>query len=240
MKLIADTHTHTIASNHAYSTVLENIEAAKERGLLYLAMTEHGPNMPDAPHIWHCLNQWEVPSVYRGVHILHGVEANILDADGSLDIDSRVLRSLEWVIASMHGPCFAPQSREQHTKAWLNIAQNPDVDVIGHCGRGNFEFDYLPVLKAFKEYGKIVEVNNATLCGPESARSRCAQILKLCKQLEIPVVVNSDAHFAGNVGGFAQAIQLLEELEFPQQQIINADAERFEQVVAQKRTGGER
>lgn len=52
-------------------------------------------------------------------------------------------------------------------------------------------------------------------CGPESARSRCAQILKLCKQLEIPVVVNSDAHFAGNVGGFAQAIQLLEELEFP-------------------------
>ena len=46
MKLIADTHTHTIASNHAYSTVLENIEAAKERGLLYLAMTEHGPNMP--------------------------------------------------------------------------------------------------------------------------------------------------------------------------------------------------
>ena len=163
MKLIADTHTHTIASNHAYSTVLENIEEAKERGLLYLAMTEHGPNMPDAPHIWHCLNQWEVPSVYRGVHILHGVEANILDADGSLDIDSRILRSLEWVIASMHGPCFAPQSREQHTKAWLKIAQNPDVDVIGHCGRGNFEFDYLPVLKAFKEYGKIVEVNNATL-----------------------------------------------------------------------------
>lgn len=179
-------------------------------------------------------------SVYRGVHILHGVEANILDADGSLDIDSRILRSLEWVIASMHGPCFAPQSREQHTKAWLKIAQNPDVDVIGHCGRGNYEFDCLPVLKAFKEYGKIVEVNNATLCGPESARSRCAQILKLCKQLEIPVVVNSDAHFAGNVGGFAQAIQLLEELEFPQQQIINADAERFEQVVAQKRAGVER
>ena len=54
------------------------------------------------------------------------------------------------------------------------------------------------------------------------------------------MVVNSDAHFAGNVGGFAQAIQLLEELEFPQQQIINADAERFEQVVAQKRTGVER
>ena len=42
MRLIADTHTHTLASNHAYSTVMENIVAAREQGLLYMAMTEHG------------------------------------------------------------------------------------------------------------------------------------------------------------------------------------------------------
>ena len=58
MRLIADTHTHTLASNHAYSTVMENIVAAREQGLLYMAMTEHGPRMPDAPYIWHCVNQW--------------------------------------------------------------------------------------------------------------------------------------------------------------------------------------
>ena len=56
MKFIADTHIHSIASNHAYSTIMENIEAARQKGLVYMAMTEHGPKMPDAPHIWHCVN----------------------------------------------------------------------------------------------------------------------------------------------------------------------------------------
>ena len=79
MKFIADTHIHSIASNHAYSTIMENIEAARQKGLVYMAMTEHGPKMPDAPHIWHCVNQWEVPSVYNGVNILHGAEVDIME-----------------------------------------------------------------------------------------------------------------------------------------------------------------
>ena len=81
MKFIADTHIHSIASNHAYSTIMENIEAARQKGLVYMAMTEHGPKMPDAPHIWHCVNQWEVPSVYNGVNILHGAEVDIMDEE---------------------------------------------------------------------------------------------------------------------------------------------------------------
>ena len=157
MRLIADTHTHTLASNHAYSTVMENIVAAREQGLLYMAMTEHGPKMPDAPHIWHCVNQWEVPSLYKGLNILHGIEVDVMDEDGTLDIDNRVLAGLEWVIASMHGPCFAPATEQEHTRAWMKVAENPHVDVIGHCGRGNYPFDHEKVIRAFKEYGKIVE-----------------------------------------------------------------------------------
>lgn len=91
MRLIADTHTHTLASNHAYSTVMENIVAAREQGLLYMAMTEHGPKMPDAPHIWHCVNQWEVPSLYKGLNILHGIEVDVMDEEGTLDIDNKIL-----------------------------------------------------------------------------------------------------------------------------------------------------
>ena len=33
MKIIADTHTHTIVSGDAHSTLLENLRAAKEQGL---------------------------------------------------------------------------------------------------------------------------------------------------------------------------------------------------------------
>lgn len=43
MNYIADLHTHTIASDHAYSTLLENIEYAKRAGMQALAITDHGP-----------------------------------------------------------------------------------------------------------------------------------------------------------------------------------------------------
>ena len=53
MRIIADTHCHTIASTHAYSTWMENIHAAKEAGLSYLAITDHGPTMPGSPGRWY-------------------------------------------------------------------------------------------------------------------------------------------------------------------------------------------
>lgn len=55
--------------------------------------------------------------------------------------------------------------------------------------------------------------------------------------MEVPVVVNSDAHFAARIGVFDQAVALLEKVDFPKKLIINADIDRFEEVVAQKRAG---
>ena len=238
MRFIADTHIHSIASNHAYSTVMENIAVAKQRGLLYMAMTEHAPTMPDAPHIWHIVNQWEVPSVYEGLNILHGAEVNILDKDGSLDLSKEILSGLEWVIASMHRACFAPSTEECHTQTWLNVAKNPHVDVIGHSGDQNYAFDHEKVIRAFKEYGKIVEINNSSLHGGRlGADKNCADIARLCKKLEVPVVVNSDSHFAGNIGLFPHAEKMLTEIGFPEKLVINANIDTFEEIVAQKRAG---
>ena len=53
MKFIADTHTHTIASTHAYSTLLENIHQAAQVRLQCLAMTDHATAQPHSPHICH-------------------------------------------------------------------------------------------------------------------------------------------------------------------------------------------
>ena len=46
MKIELDTHTHTLASGHAYNTITEMIDAAVEKGLKLLAITEHAPAMP--------------------------------------------------------------------------------------------------------------------------------------------------------------------------------------------------
>lgn len=49
MKALIDLHTHTLVSGHAYSTIKENVEAAKLAGLKYIGLSEHAPNMLASP-----------------------------------------------------------------------------------------------------------------------------------------------------------------------------------------------
>jgi len=52
MNLLLDTHTHTVASGHAYGTIMENAKEASKKGLKLICMTDHGPKMPGGPHIF--------------------------------------------------------------------------------------------------------------------------------------------------------------------------------------------
>lgn len=234
MKLIADTHIHSIACSHAYSTVLENIAAAKAVGLRFMAITEHGPTMPDAPHIWNIQCNREVPTFMDGLIILHGVEANVVDSEGRLDVDEKILASLDWVIASMHMPCCGKLTAEQVANAWIAIAKNPHVDVIGHSGDQRYAFDYEKVMPIFKEYGKIVEINNSSVFSRPGAKDNCKTIAALCKKYQVPVVVNTDSHFAPNIGRFEEALKILEAVDFPEKLVLNADYDRFLAVVKEK------
>lgn len=234
MKFIADTHTHTLVCGHAYSTLEENIAAAKNAGMKFLCYTEHAPALPGAPQDFYFKNLCAIPDEVNGIAVLKGCEANILDSQGTVDIPDFVLDALDWVIASFHRPCCPPSSLEAHTKTWLNIAKNPLIDVIGHCGNEQFRFDFEQGIKAFKEYGKIVELNNASLTNRPGSKENCREIALLCKKYEVPVVVSSDAHFSANVGHYPLVVQMLKDIDFPHHLVLNADFARFKQVVCEK------
>ena len=97
MNLIADMHCHTVASGHAYSTVQEIAREASNKGLEMVAITDHGPSMPGGPHCYHFGNLRALPSEIYGVKILKGVEANIIDYDGNIDLPERYLDILDIV-----------------------------------------------------------------------------------------------------------------------------------------------
>ncbi len=228
MRIIADTHVHTIASEHAYSTVMENLIEAKKKGLRFICFTDHTGKMAGAPTdaYFACLRVG-LPDEFNGVYIIRGCEVNILDETGSLDLPSPLLDQLEWVIASVHGILTKPLTVEQSTEMWLNIAQNPHVDVIGHCGDENYRFDYERVVPEFAKYGKIVEINAASYRSRPSSVKNCVEIARLCAKYRVPVVLSSDAHFAGNVGGISDAIRIVTEANVPEELILNADEKRF-------------
>lgn len=236
-QLIADTHCHTIASTHAYSTIGENIRAAAQRGLYALAITDHGRRMPAAPGTWYFENLKTLPRTLDGVLLLKGIEADVIDFDGTLDADDTLLSQLEWVVASIHAVAMPPESRGKDcTELWLQVAQNPYVRVIGHSGTVDFPYDYDRVVQECAKNGKLIEINEGTFRVRQSSLVNCGKIIEACKRHSVPVIVNSDAHFHTLVGDFTKAVKLLEEKQFPEELIINADRERFCQYL-KKYTG---
>lgn len=226
LQIRADVHTHTVASTHGYSTIQENAAAAKALGLKLLAITDHGPAMPDAPHVWHFHNYKVLPREIGGVKMLYGVEANIIDENGRLDMDESELSFCEWVIASYHTQCVTfDRSPALVSQGYRKICENPLVDVIGHPTTAMFPFDYEPILKLFKESGKLVELNESSLAWKRGAMENAKTFYAICKKYEIPIVVNTDSHYAGLIGKTPLAAQLLQELDFPRHLIVNLDAD---------------
>ena len=161
IKLVADLHVHTISSGHAFSTVAEIIQAAAQKGLEAVAITDHGPAMPGGPHRYHFGNLYVLPEKEQNVEVLRGVEANIIDRDGTVDLPDNYLRSLDIVWAGLHYPCLTPGTRSKNTEALLNALENPYVDGIVHPGNPDFPIDEEAVVKAAHEKGKLLRLITA-------------------------------------------------------------------------------
>lgn len=132
MNLIADMHCHTVASGHAYSTVEEIAREASNKGLEMVAITDHGPSMPGGPHRYYFGNLRALPQEMYGVRILKGVEANIMDYEGNIDLPARYLDMLDVVLAGFHTYCYPNGTIEENTMAMINTIKNPYVDIIVH------------------------------------------------------------------------------------------------------------
>ena len=114
----------------------------------------------------------------------------------------------------------------QNTETYLGLAENPLVDVIGHCAATKFVFDYETGIKAFKEHDKLVEINESTLLW-KNAEGNYRKIIPLCKKYGVNVIVNTDAHFYASVGQVSQSMKLLEEYDYPEELIVNLSGERI-------------
>lgn len=229
MKLLIDTHTHTYASGHAYSTLVENARAAKENGLALLCTTDHAESMPGAPHYWFFTNQRILPRFIEGVGIIRGVESNILNPAGEVDIHPTTDRHLDWAIASFHEAVFRPTDKTDHTEALLNVIKGGRVDALGHLGNPNYDFDFEAVLGCAKEHNVAIEINNTTLKGNSRVGSveRCYEIAKLGKELGVFFTTGSDAHFCQDIGNLNLVSELLDEVAVPPEQVITHSARQF-------------
>ncbi len=238
MDIKLDLHTHTTFSPHAYSTLMENITVAKERGMEAIAMTNHGPSTSDFTHIWHFGNLVHIPREVNGVVVFTGAECSYVDEDANLDIPKERLAKMDIVIASRHGDGLLCDETN-YTKVLLKAMDNPLVDILGHIARTNFTLndeEYDLIAKTAKEKDKLVELNENCFGKKVPVFAENSKKLMLaCKKHGTPIVVNSDAHFCTYVGSFKRAIALLEEIGFDEELVMNTSLEKFMGYITKKK-----
>jgi putative hydrolase len=230
MRLLADLHTHTIASGHAYSTLTENTRAASAYGLELIAITDHGPSVPQGAHPWYFWNMKVVPSVLDGVRILKGCEANLVsDSENGIDLPDALLGLLDFVAVGFHPTAgFGERDRARNTEALLRVMANPLVDQITHPGNEDeFPLDLDAVVAGALAHNVILELN-AHSFDPASSRAgstaREREFAHAAYEAGVPVSIGSDAHYALHVGRFAAALAVAEEFGFAEERIVNRDA----------------
>ena len=223
IKIKSDLHVHTIASGHGYSTIKENIEVANEKGLKTIAITDHGLKMPGAPHIYHFTNMRSLPSTINNVEVLKGVEANILDLDGNVDMPDEVMSDyLDIILAGFHvGTGYEGSTVEENTKAMIAVIKNPYIHIIAHPDNPKFPIDLEAVVSAAKEYHKALELNNSSHIVRPGSEVICTKIARLCKKYDALISINSDAHFCDNVGEVSKVVSIAKKEGIQEEQIIN-------------------
>ena len=230
MRPLLDVHTHTVASGHAYSTLHEMVKAAQEKGLHVLGITEHGPSIPGTCSTLYFRNMHIVPRQMGDMRLLMGCEMNILDTHGTLDIDDEMMDRLDLRIAGIHAICWTGGTRTQNTDGMIAAIEHPKMHIISHPGDGTAELDFEALVLAAKRSHTLLEINNHSMAPIRhftKARGNNLELLRLCKRHDVPVILGSDAHIIYQIAQYDRALELVREVDFPVEQIMNYWPEKF-------------
>lgn len=192
-----DLHVHSRWSDGAHS-IADLVEAARQRGLSYLAVTDHSQGLGVARglSVERLLEQGaEIRELNRqltGFRVLHGTEMDIL-GDGRLDFPDDVLKELDVVVASIHSGFN--NSKEVMTARIVAAMRNPHVSIIGHPTgrilgeREGYQLDMEQVLQVAKETGTALEINAYPMRLDLEDRH-----VRRAKELGVMIAVNTDTH----------------------------------------------
>ena len=236
MQTLLDVHTHTIVSGHAFCTLNEMIAEAQKHDLTLFGVTEHGPALPGTCPAIYFRNMHVVPRQYGKMRLLMGAELNIIDYEGHVDVtEEEDLNAMDLIIAGLHKLCYTDGNHNQNTSALLGAIENPRIHIISHpCDGTASSFDIEAVVLAAKRTGTLLELNSSSLNPLRHktlAHQMFVQMLHLCKQNDIPIILGSDAHHTAGICDYRYALPLIEETDFPEALIINDKPQDFLQII---------
>lgn len=221
MQILADYHTHTVYS-HGKGTIEDNVKEAISKGIKTIGISDHGykhisfgVKMNDIYKMREEIDNLNVR--YKNVNILLGMECNILDDNGNIDINDKIIESLDYVMAGYHfgssptsirsmlNHCNnyvikSEKSKEYNTRALINTMKNNDIFIITHPGdKGDVYIE---------DVAKIAKLTDTRLEINSSHGFLNVNQLKEIKHIRNKLIIGSDAHVSKNVGNFDLGIKI--------------------------------
>jgi DNA polymerase (family 10) len=195
--LKGDLHTHTKATD-GRNTVREMAEAARARGLEYLAITDHSRRLTmakglDPKRLFEQIEEIDrLNATSIGITLLKGIEVDILE-DGSLDLPDEDLRQLDLVVGAVHS--HFRLSRQKQTERIMRAMDRPCFTILAHPSgrlideREPYEVDMPRLIRHARARGCFLEVN-AHPIRLDLTDTDC----QTAKEEGVMVSINSDAH----------------------------------------------
>lgn len=241
IRIYADYHTHTTYSD-GKGSIEDNVRAAVARGLKVLSISDHGPE-----HLTYGIKRKkyaemrgiidEMNAKYPMIRTLLGVEANVMDPDGRLDVDEGMLRMADIVLAGYHFGSLssdlrgtsimhrlnfearfsrkaAEKAKALNTKAMIKAMHNYDIKILTHPGAKGV-IDIMPVAEAAISTNTALEIN-ANRHGHLTFED-----LLMLRNSACLFAINSDAHRPEMIGRFEPAIERALRAKIPCSRIIN-------------------
>lgn len=243
MKILADYHTHTIFScgdnekrRHAKGTIEENVLAAIDKGLEVIGISEHGFN-----HNFYGLSRKNAKrereeidrlnEKYPQIKILMGMECNILDDTGKIDMPDDMVQYFDYILAGYHygskptsfrsllhhidnvlfsGKLF---SKDYNTRALIRAMERYDIKYITHPGdKGDIDIE--KVAEAAVRTNTGLEIN-----GHHDKLS--VDMIEAISHMDIKFYIGSDAHKPENIANFKRAYEIVEESGLAPTRVVN-------------------
>ena len=242
-RLLWDLHTHTLYS-HGMGDIEDNWKAAKDAGMEVLGIADHGPG-----HIGFGISRKHLPEMRAKIEAVNaraqqeggprvqlGVEANIINPDGELDMTPAELAQLDFVIAGyhfgtigkapvraglMHAAGFvyshtgrsAARQRDYNTRLVVEAVKHNPIKILSHPG-AKADFDISTIARVCEEYGTWMEINN---------RHGCLTVegIKQAAKYDVSFTIGSDAHVPGDVGKYSEALSRAVEAGLDLSRIVN-------------------
>ena len=246
--IIADMHTHTIVSKHAYSTIKENMDMARERGMKYIGITEHyfndGTDIEKKNEVVRTVYANRINRLSEDVQIISSFEFNINQSW----YDEERMSSLKWRPIGLHSwfVDFETLTLDRLYNLFVYSHQRYGTNVFVHIEREIHKLNHgvhqglTDEVKSFYNnlvayaaaHNIVLEVNESSIVVNEgNSVERMRYWLSQAKTLGVTISLGSDAHYCNEVADFRYSLAMLNECGYPKELVFNCNEELIRQYL---------